>query len=127
MKSTSTKHRQKVVYFQKMLRDRQEFISTPIIWTILWKMGVEVPPPQFMPYLQAVALASISRFFSSGLIIFVAALFKSSLWIFFWDSWPFLVVLVAISSILSGLLGAIPWRKTVKRMQLGKWEDFPDP
>jgi Family of unknown function (DUF6404) len=118
-----TKHRKKVIYFQKMLRDRQEFISTPIIWTLLWKMGVEVPPPQFMPYLQAVALASISRFFSSGLILFVAALFKS----FFWDAWPFLVILLAISSILSGLLGAIPWRKTAKRMQIGKWQDFPDP
>jgi Family of unknown function (DUF6404) len=123
MAPISTKHRQKVIYFHKMLRDRQEFISTPILWTLLWKMGVEVPPPQFMPYRQAVALASISRFFSSGLILFVAALFKS----FFWDAWPFLVVLVAISSILSALLGAIPWRKTAKRMQLGKWQDFPDP
>jgi Family of unknown function (DUF6404) len=131
MGAISKTHRQKLTYFQKMLHDRKEYAGVPFLWVILWKMGFEVSPPHFMPYLKAASLAAISSSLSSTLLVLVVSFFQS-IWhqrsiIQIWSNNYFLILIVVsliFPGIITGLLKAVAWRKDARKMQLPKWRDF---
>jgi Family of unknown function (DUF6404) len=119
MESISKEHRQKIVHFKKMLQERKDFNGIPFFWQLLWKMGVEIPPPYFLPFRQTLLLSIFSNTFYAGVIVLLVIVYLGA-----WSSWYIFLIAIPISGLLVGFLKAALWQRKAKKMQLPQWSDF---
>jgi len=92
--------------------------SAPPAWRLLWKMGLEVPPPLFAPFLP-MALAT-GGFFALG--------WGLIMWLGFWASRDMPVSIAVLSSLaagaLFGLVMAGIYRHLARRHGLPSWAEY---
>jgi hypothetical protein len=90
----------------------------PPAWHLLWKLGLEVPPPLFAPFLP-MALA-MGAFFTVG--------WGLLMWLFFWwrqDMTLAAMLLPAIlAGVLFGLIMAGIYRHLARRHGLPSWAEY---
>lgn len=92
--------------------------AAPPIWRLLWRLGVELPPPLFMSFWQA-------AFFMGG---FFGVSWGLVMWLVQWSrqGMPFELVLGACASagVLFGLCMAAYFRYLARKHELPSWEAY---
>jgi hypothetical protein len=115
-------HSEKVSCFEQLLRKRGYWLSNaiPPASRLLWKLGIEAPPPYFLSFTTGALVSGLSFGLIFGAI--------NSLFI-----WPANIsntrafVQTAIASIFFGLAMATFWRSQAQSLKLPPWNDFPRP
>lgn len=90
----------------------------PPAWRLLWKLGVQVPPPLFAPFLpMALAMGS---FFGIG--------WGLVMWLAFWSRQGMPLGVVALAALaagaLFGLIMAGIYRRMARKHGLTSWADY---
>jgi hypothetical protein len=116
-------HREKVAYLLRDLSQRgiSKYTTAPPLYRLLWRLGLEVPPPHF------------ASFGSLALLMggFFGTMFGLSVWLTMWRSMPVdraLALGLAVgllSGIAFGILMAISYRVRAMGLALPRWEDYP--
>lgn len=119
-------HAEKLAHFEKQLEERGYWKANaePPVFRLLWKLGVEVPPPYFLSFGQAWIVAGAPFGFLMGL--FCVGLFSffsdSAMALFFWPS-------VGASALtcgtLFGLCMAFWWGRQRDQLGLPSWQEYP--
>ncbi len=115
------RHEEKVVYFERMLRERGYRISDaiPPVWRLLWRLGFKMPLPCFLPFMIGVLIAGLPFGCFWGIIM----------WFIFWGNQGVSAALalssVVMTGLLFGLFRAIFWFLQSKKLQLHDWDSFP--
>lgn len=92
--------------------------SVPLLWRLLWKLGVPVPPPHFV------------GFFPLWLICgcFFGPIWGLTMYLLVWrtDGMPLTIVLGATvaAGALFGLAMATVFRRQARRLKLTVWQDW---
>lgn len=90
----------------------------PPAWRLLWRMGLEVPPPLFIPFLPA----------ALGFGGFFGLFWGATMWLFFWMRQGASLALVLGASLLTGvcfgLIMAAYLRAVAKRHNLPAWSEY---
>ena len=92
--------------------------AAPPAWKLLWRLGVEIPPPLFLGFWRAALFM--------GTVF--GALWGAVMWLVLW-SWrgmPITFVLVAAlgAGVLFGLLMATYFRYLARKHNLPSWTDY---
>ena len=93
-------------------------IFAPPIYRLLWKIGIEIPPPLFSSFM--------SIFLFSG--IFFGLLWGLLMWILLWrpENLPIAIAVIgsAMAGVLFGLSIAAILRRKAKKYNLPLWKDY---
>ncbi len=101
-----------------------EFTVAPPLFRMLWKHGIDIPPPLFMSFWPIMGL--MGPLFAIGFGTF-AALFIIPMWLMGLDNVPILRSLVATvcAGLLFGVTMATYCRYQAKKLQLPSWDKYP--
>ncbi len=113
-------HREKVACFEKLVRERGDWVSNaiPPACRLLWRMGFETPPPSFLSFPVAALSAGVA----------FAVVYGAFMWLFVWPANVTLSHVLTSSTgagVIYGLAMATFWHVRAKQMQLPSWDDFP--
>ncbi|WP_425477035.1 DUF6404 family protein [Cognatiluteimonas weifangensis] len=116
-------HTDKLERMQKHMAELGVSPSTaaPPIWKLLWRLGIDLPPPLFMGFLSA-------TFFTGSLFGILWGLF---MWLLMWSRQgvPTWLVLSAAASagVLFGLCMATYFRYLARKHNLPSWATYTGP
>lgn len=115
-------HREKVACFEQLLRDRGYWISSaiPPVTRLLWRLGIEAPPPYFLSFGAAVLLAGVPFAFFWGAIMWLIK------WQFSYLPLVQFIPVAAFAGLLFGFSMAVVWRRCADNLRLKSWSQFPD-
>ena len=92
--------------------------STPPLWRLLWRMGVQVAPPHFLGFFPLIAIHG--SFFGS--------LWGLAMYLLLWRSqgMPLSIAfgLALLAGMLFGLLQSYQVRRQARRVNLPAWQDW---
>ena len=92
--------------------------AAPPLWRLLWRAGIEIPPPLFIPFLSA----------ALGMGAFFGFFWGAFMWLFFWTRQGASFELVGGASLLAGvmfgLLMAAYLRVVAGRHDLPRWSEY---
>ena len=114
-------HQEKVDHLLNDLTQRGigKYTAAPPLYRLLWRLGIEVPPPHFASF------SSLALFMG----IFFAVFWGLFMWLFVWreDNVPIAVGIVSsvIAGVLFGLAMAAYYRWRAQKLALPRWEDYP--
>jgi membrane associated rhomboid family serine protease len=92
--------------------------SAPPAWRILWRLGIEVPPPLFVPFVpNALAMG-----------IFFGLCWGLLMWAFLWARQGMPISLIAVASLAAGalfgsIMAAYFWR-LARKHRLPRWNQY---
>jgi len=113
-------HDEKVAHFRREIRERgrSEGSALPLAFRHLWRLGLHIPPPYFIPYRAAL-----------GCGIAFGALWGLGMACFFYLSRGVVPSSLILRSLLAGVLFGICmatcWLWCRRRLGLGSWRDYP--
>jgi hypothetical protein len=114
-------HGEKVAYYVADMSRRgvSRFVVAPPIFQLLWKLGLKVPPPHFLPFaLNALAMG-----------IGFAIGWGTFMWFFLWRSQRASLFVAIGASLLAGLffgpLMAWGFARKAKEWRLPPWNQYP--
>jgi hypothetical protein len=117
-------HAEKVEYLIRDLAHHgwQRNAVAPPLFRLLWKLGIEVPPPPFLGYLGHALL--IGGFFSVGWYL------SMLVWCWYWQLWEVLgplqlLLIAAVAGPLFGLMMAGPRLRGRPDLKLPPWRGYP--
>jgi hypothetical protein len=88
----------------------------PTIVTLLWRAGLEVPPPHFAPFLAVFAFAAV----------FIAATWGLLMWFVVWaphgEAVLTAIMIAALVGGFAGLVIAGYYRYSARKLALPRWE-----
>lgn len=107
----------KETYRHMSLLGVSESTAAPSAWRLLWRLGVEVLPPLFIPSAPgALATGGVGLFW--GLLM----------WALFWSRQGMPAAAMAVSALgagaLFGLIMGTYWRYLARKHGLPKWSDY---
>lgn len=114
-------HDEKINYLLKDLGQRGvgKYTVAPPAFRLLWRMGIEVPPPHFAGF-WSLAL---------GMGTFFGVLWGIFMWLLFWRAQDLsagaVVGFSALAGLVFGLIMAGYYRWHRRRLALPRWEDYP--
>ena len=92
--------------------------AAPPIWRLLWRLGIELPPPLFMGFWPA-------AFFMGS---FFGVFWGVVMWLLMWGRsglpLAFAALLALVAGVLFGLLMAAVLRSQARNKQIPAWKDF---
>ena len=95
------------------------FTTAPPIYRLLWKLGIDVPPPHFVGFWPL----------AFGMGLFFAIAWGLLMWLLLWRTQNMPPVIGLVASLLAGLAfgivmaGYYRWR--ARKLALPRWEDYP--
>ena len=96
----------------------KQYNFAPPIYRLLWKLGVEIPPPPFSSFLYDFLFAGVGFGTLWGLLM----------WFVFWQPKNFPAIIAIISSAMAGILFglsmAVILRHKAKKHNLPLWKDY---
>ena len=119
-------HEEKLAHFERELEKHGMWKSNakpPMFW-LLWKLGVEVPPPYFLSFPQAMLIAGAPFGLLMGLALGAALSFfldgRSAFVI-----WSAIAFAAVSSGALFGVCMAFVWGWQRDKLQLPRWREYP--
>lgn len=114
-------HQAKVERFMEDLkaRGRNPKVATPPIWRLLWRLGLRLPPPQFMSWLGLFVTIACFGFLGGLAGIFIgtrSALSRLGL--------PLILLMASVGAVVVGLVLASGIRARARTLDLPSWEDY---
>lgn len=92
--------------------------SLPLLWTLLWRLGVDVPPPLFLPFWRLVVWMGGAFALAWGAVM----------WLFVWSSYDirpvFGFAMAAAGGIVFGAVMAVYYRHLARKHRLPAWDDY---
>jgi hypothetical protein len=115
-------HQQKVAYFKQLLQERGYWRSNaiPPACQLLWLLGLETPPPYFLPFWTGVMVSGISFGLSMGIAHSIFQIIIGTM--------PTLLSSIGftiVSGLPFGLMMATFWRMQARKLRLPNWHHFP--
>jgi hypothetical protein len=114
-------HQEKVDYLLNDLAQRGvgKYTTAPPLYRLLWKLGIDVPPPHFAGFWPLAITMGV----------FFAVFWGIFMWFFLWRSegTPPAVAVGSslIAGVLFGLIMAAYYRWRASKLALPRWEDYP--
>jgi hypothetical protein len=114
-------HEELVAHFINDMKGRGigAYTAAPAAFRMLWRLGVEVPPPHFASFWMLTLFMGVFFGVFWGLIM----------WAFVWRDMPIALVLISagLGGLLFGLAMAAYYRWHAGKLGLPRWEDYPAP
>jgi len=116
-------HQAKVAHLLEDLKQRgiSEYTTAPPFYRLLWRMGIETPPPHFASF-GSIALM-MGMFFGVG--------WGLVMWFLVWraDDVPIAIVVImsVVAGALFGVIMAAYFRWRARKLALPPWQDYPGP
>ena len=116
-----TSHGDKVAYYVADMSRRgvRRYVVAPPLFQLLWKLGLKVPPPHFLPF--GVNALAMGIGFAIG--------WGTFMWFFLWRSEHASLFVVTLLSLLAGLffglLMAWGFARKAKEWSLPPWNQYP--
>jgi len=113
-------HQEKVDAFVNELAQRGvgKYTTAPPLYRLLWRLGIEVPPPHFAGFWSLTLLMGV----------FFAVFWGLFMWLFLWrgQDMPIAVgiVVAVIAGLLFGATMAAYYRWRARKLELPRWEDY---
>ena len=112
-------HLEKVDHFVAEAREARisKNHAAPPLFRLLWRAGIELPPPQFMRFWSLFLLLG-------GYLGTASFLFWSTFRLWLRISIADIAWVSLLGGILFGLIGAVYYRRVAKRLHLPAWADY---
>ena len=113
-------HEQKIVFAIETLKSRgvSKSMIAPPLFTLVWKLGLRVPPPIFLRFSALVCAMGIPFGLSFGLLM----------WLFVLGPQRMSASQAAIVSLLAGVMFGVaiaaPFRLWARKLNLPSWSDY---
>jgi hypothetical protein len=114
-------HREKVDHLLSELTAKgiNQYTIAPPMFRMFWKLGIEIPPPFFIPFLPLALLFGLP--FGAAMAIFF---WLSSLWLsLVWSEEEFFVILIGASA-ACGLTLSAYCRLRASTLRLNRWNNY---
>ena len=114
-------HSQKVVRVIKDLQARgvNPYTTAPPLFRLLWRVGIQIPPPLFLGFSTLVVLFGLP----------FGALWAGMMLVFMHRHHPLPPLLMpsagAAAGLLFGVAMALLTRRTARRLRLPRWSNYP--
>lgn len=115
-------HSEKIDHLIQDLRERgvSRYTAAPPFFRMMWRLGWNVRPPLFQPFLQMLL----------GSVLLFGTTWGTFMWIVFWRHQGLglsgAVYTAASTSTIVGLLMAAFYRWKARKLDLPDWEAYPD-
>lgn len=108
----------KIIYYQNDMKRKNISIhfSSPLLYRILWKMGIEIKPPLFRSVLYPFFINNIM--FSSYFIIAIPTIGRKIM------TKGVIIQIIFISSMISLIISCL-WYDIKKKSNLSDWKTYP--
>jgi hypothetical protein len=114
-------HKEKVDHLVDDLAKRGvgKYTAAPPLYRLLWRLGIEIPPPHFAGFWPLAIVMGVFFGVSWGLLM----------WFFLWrdDNMPLAIAIAAslLAGALFGVTMAAYYRWRAKKLALPPWDDYP--
>jgi len=116
-------HQAKVAHLVEDFKQRGigQYTTAPPFYRLLWRMGIEVPPPHFASFGSIALMMGLYFGVAWGLFM----------WFVIWRDENMPIVIAVITSVLAGVLFGVAmaafFRWRARKLALPRWEDYPRP
>jgi membrane associated rhomboid family serine protease len=114
-------HQAKVAHLLEDFKRRgiQAYSTAPPLYRLLWRMGIEVPPPHFGSF------GSITLIMG----LYFGVFWGLAMWFLVWrgDDMPIAIAVTAsvLAGLLFGAIMAVYFRWRARKLGLPSWKDYP--
>ena len=114
-------HQEKIDYLLNDLAQRGvgKYTTAPPLYRLLWRLGIEVPPPHFAGFWTLAIFMGV----------FFGVFWGIFMWFFLWRSEDMPLAIAIGSSLIAGVLFGVTmaayYRWRASKLALPRWEDYP--